>query len=265
MTPLLDQILGADGLSVVFQPVVELAGRVNRLHGLECLTRGPHGTNAAQAAVMFDYVRRKHMEPAVDRACVSAALNEAAALPGVPSLAINVHASTLGRDRTFPVFVFDAAARAGVHPTRITFEIVEHTYYWDGVTFATCLRDLRAWGAKIALDDVGLGHSNYRMMLEVRPDYLKVDRYIVHGAAGDSSRRAVLESIAQLSRKLESRVVGEGVEDAEDLATLRALGIDLAQGYFLATPLSAVDLLASGWLHARPRRNAVRRQRPTAA
>ena len=66
--PLLDQILAADGLSVVFQPVVQLAGAASRLHGLECLTRGPKDTNAAQAGVLFDYVRRKHMEPTVDRA-----------------------------------------------------------------------------------------------------------------------------------------------------------------------------------------------------
>jgi EAL domain-containing protein (putative c-di-GMP-specific phosphodiesterase class I) len=265
VTALLDQILAQGGLSVVFQPVVELAGPRRRLHGLECLTRGPEGTNAARASVMFDYVRRKHMEPAVDRACIVTALREAAALPGVPRLALNVHASTLGRDRTFAAFVADASAQTGVHPTRLTFEIVEHTHYWDGVTFAGTLHELRGWGAKIALDDVGLGHSNYRMMLEVRPDYLKVDRYIVHGAAGDPHRRAVLESIAQLAGKLESRVVGEGVEDPSDLATLRELGIDLVQGYLLATPLTAADLLESGWLHGQTRKRPARRQPQTAA
>lgn len=265
MNQLLDRILGQDGLSVVFQPVVELAGKTRRLHGLECLTRGPAGTNAARAAVMFEYVRRKHMEPEVDRACIRHALQSAAGLPGVPRLALNVHASTLGRDRTFAAFVFDVAASTGVHPSRVTVEIVEHTHYWDGATFAESLQAFRAWGAQIALDDVGLGHSNYRMMLEVRPEYLKVDRYIVHNAARDPHRRAVLESIAQLARKLESRVVGEGVEDAADLATLGQVGIDLVQGYFLATPLTAAELLESGWLHGRLQKRRARRQPQTAA
>lgn len=265
MTLLLDQILAPHGLSVVFQPVVDVTSKTPRLHGLECLTRGPQRTNAARAAVMFEYVRRKHMEPAVDRACILAALREAASLPGVPSLALNVHASTLGRDKTIVAFCADAAASTGIHPARLTFEIVEHTHYWDGLTFAHALHELRAWGAKIALDDVGLGHSNYRMMLEVRPEYLKIDRYIVHGAATDPHRRAVLESVTQLARKLGGRVVGEGVEDAADLATLRELGIDLIQGYLLATPLTTTELLESGWLHGRPGNRPARRRRQTAA
>lgn len=246
--PLLDQILAADGLSVVFQPVVQLAGTASRLHGLECLTRGPKDTNAAQAGVLFDYVRRKHMEPTVDRACVRAALRSAAMLPGSPRLSVNVHASTLGRDADFPVFLVESAADHGIPPARLTVEIVEHTHYWDGATFERSLHDLRSWGAEIALDDVGVGHSNYRMMLEVRPQYLKVDAYIVHGASSDARRRAVLDSIAQLGAKLGARVVGEGVEDPVDLLPLRDFGIDLAQGYLFAQPLGADALIASGWL-----------------
>ncbi len=86
------------------------------------------------------------------------------------------------------------------------------------------------------------------MMLDAQPDYLKVDRYFVHGARGDAQRRAVLDSIAQLAAKLGARTVGEGVEDAADLGTLREFGIDLAQGNLLARPLAADALVASGWL-----------------
>jgi EAL domain-containing protein (putative c-di-GMP-specific phosphodiesterase class I) len=86
------------------------------------------------------------------------------------------------------------------------------------------------------------------MMLDTQPEYLKIDRYFVRGALGDSQRRAVLDSIAQLGLKLGARVVGEGVEDATDLLSLREFGIDLAQGYLFAAPLSAAELLGSGWL-----------------
>jgi EAL domain-containing protein (putative c-di-GMP-specific phosphodiesterase class I) len=263
VTLLLDRILAGDGLSVVFQPVVELSAGAPRLHGLECLSRGPRNSNAAQASVMFDYVRRKGMEPAVDRACILVALREAAALPGAPRLAVNVHASTLGRDRQFPAFLASAADRNGLRPAQLTVEIVEHTHYWDGVTFERTLHELRDLGTQLALDDVGLGHSNYRRMLEVRPEFLKVDRYIVHGAASDLHRRAVLDSIAQLALKLGGRVVGEGVEDVSDLNTLREFGIDLAQGYLLATPLTGPELIESGWLHGRP--VGVTRHRPSTA
>lgn len=248
VTLLLDRILGADGLSVVFQPVVELGNGSMRLHGLECLARGPKQSNAERADVLFEYVRRKHVEPVVDRACILVALREAARLPGSPALALNVHASTLGRDRDFPAFLGSVADRHGVHPSRLTIEIVEHTQHWDGVTFERALKALRGLGARIALDDVGLGHSNYRMMLDTKPEYLKIDRYFVHGAHADGSRRAVLDSIAQLGWKLGARSVGEGVEDVADLESLREFGIELAQGNLLAPPLTAGELLASGWL-----------------
>jgi len=245
---LIDQILATDGLAVMFQPVVELEGETLRLHTLECLTRGPQGSNAARADVMFEYVRRKRVEPIVDRACITAALHAAAALPGTPRLSLNVHASTLGRDADFPSFLDVVTDRQGIHPSRLTIEIVEHARAWDGVTFSRALQALRTLGARIALDDVGLGHSNYGMMLDTQPEYLKIDRYFVHGAIGDLHRRAVLDSIAQLGLKLGARVVGEGVEDATDLLSLQEFGIDLAQGYLFAAPLTAAELIGSGWL-----------------
>jgi len=101
---LIDEILATDGLTVVFQPVVEIAGETLRLHTLECLTRGPRDTNAARADVMFEYVRRKRVEPIVDRACITAAFAAASTLPGAPRLSVNVHASTLGRDTDFLLF-----------------------------------------------------------------------------------------------------------------------------------------------------------------
>lgn len=250
MTLLLERILAPEGIAVVFQPLVELGNGTMRLHGLECLARGPRASNAARADVMFEYVRRKRMESPVDRACILVALREAGRLPGTPALSLNVHASTLGRDRDFAAFLAVTAERHDVDPARLTVEIVEHTQHWDGVTFEGALRALRALGVRIALDDVGLGHSNYRMMLDAQPDYLKVDRYFVHGARGDEQRRAVLDSIAQLAAKLGARTVGEGVEDAADLGTLREFGIQLAQGNLLARPLAAEQLVASGWLDA---------------
>src|SRR6266513_5798531 len=248
MTRLLNHILATDALSVVFQPVVELIGQAVQLHMLECLTRGPQNTNAQRADVMFEYVRRKRAEPMVARACIFAGLREASRLPGHPPLSFNVHASTLGRDPEFPVVLEKMAEGFGIPLSRLTIEIVEHAHGWDGVTFDRALRNLRSLGARIALDDVGLGHSNYQMMIDTHPQYLKIDRYFVHGAHADLDRRAVLDSIAQLGLRLGARVVAEGVEETRDLMPLTDAGIDLAQGYLFAKPLTAPELIASGWM-----------------
>jgi len=254
MTLLMERILAADGMRVVFQPILDLSRPAPELHALECLTRGAGDSSAAQPGVMFDYVRRKHMEPVVDRACIRASLRAAAALPGDPCLSVNVHAATLGRDPEFPAFLAAAAQQERIATPRLTIEIIEHGQYWDGVTFHDALASIRDMGACIALDDVGLGYSNLRMMLESRPDYLKIDRYFVSGAHADPRRTAVLRSVAELGDQLSARVIAEGIEEEAELEILKGLGIELIQGYLFTKPIDADGLIAGHWLDGSVRR-----------
>jgi EAL domain-containing protein (putative c-di-GMP-specific phosphodiesterase class I) len=248
MKDLLDTILEPGGLTVHFQPIMELREEGRRLYGLECLIRGPKGTNLESADVLFDYVRRKREESLVDRACVKAALERARELPGRPHLSINVHASTLGRDHEFLVFLGDVADVNAISLSDVTVEIVEHAPPWDGRSFLGALEGLRRIGVRIGLDDVGLGQSNYRMILDCRPDYFKIDRYFALGCAKDPYRQAVLQSIHELARRFGGRVVAEGVEHTEDLAAIQAIGIDLVQGYLFARAAPLETLLESGLL-----------------
>ena len=255
MKDLLDQILEPGGLTVHFQPILELRDETRRLYGLECLIRGPKGTNLESADVLFDYVRRKREESLVDRACVKAAFESARHVPGQPQLSINVHASTLGRDHEFLVFLGDVADVNAISLNDVTVEIVEHAPPWDGRSFLGALEGLRRIGVRIGLDDVGLGQSNYRMILDCRPDYFKVDRYFALGCAKDPYRQAVLESIHELARRFGGRVVAEGVEQQEDLAAIQAIGIDLVQG-FLFSPAAPLPALIEAGLIQPARKDA---------
>jgi EAL domain-containing protein (putative c-di-GMP-specific phosphodiesterase class I) len=245
---LLDTLLEPGRLSVVFQPIFEVGSNRLKLHGLECLIRGPRGTNAERPAVLFEYARRKRAEAAVDRACVAAVFAEASQLPGSPNLNVNAHASTLGRDLGFPAFLLDRAAEAGITPGRLVLEIVEHSPPLDVPGFRRALAELRQAGLTIALDDVGLGQSNYKMILDVRPDIYKLDRYLVAGAWNDPYRQVILDSLARMVRRLEARAVAEGVEDAHELIAVEAAGIDLVQGFLFARPLPRLELVGTGVL-----------------
>lgn len=251
MSDLLEAILEPGGLTVHFQPVVELAGDGRRLHSLECLTRGPKGTNLESAEVLFDYVRRKREESLVDRACVRAAFAAARSLPGTPRLSINVHASTLGRDHEFLVFLGDIADVHAIPLRELTVEIVDHAPPWDGRSFMGAVDGLRRIGVRIGLDDVGLGQSNYRMMVDCRPDYFKIDRYFALGCAVDPYRQAVLESIHDLARKFGGRAVAEGVETAADLQAIARIGIGLVQGHLFSPAVPRSGLIAAGYLRER--------------
>lgn len=249
---LMDAVLAPGGISVTVQPIFDVSGGRQVVVAAECLARGPRGTNLEPANVLFEYVRRKKEETAVDRACVMAGLVACRKLPSSLNIDINVHASTLGRDHGFVDFLLSAASACSIEPSRIVVEIVEHSPYWDGPGFFSVIRALRNAGVSIALDDVGIGYSNYKMMIDARPDFLKVDRYLVQGCDRDTYRQIVLRSIAELAANLCARVVAEGVETREELETLLSLGIHLAQGYLLSPNRTNDDLLASGLLQPRP-------------
>lgn len=236
--PAINRILQPGGITSVFQPVFRAAGETITMFGLECLSRGPKGTNFESAAVLFEYVRRKREESLVDRACIAAALRGASALPSSLRLSFNVHASTLGRDHGFVDFLKVTAHATNIELERLTVEIVEHAPSWDNVSFLSTIEALRDLGLAIALDDIGVGQSNFKMLLDVSPDFLKLDRFFVEGCKDDPRRRAVIRSLVQLGNDFHAELIAEGVNDPKDAATLRDLGVTLMQGFQYAEPLT---------------------------
>lgn len=253
-TSLAERLLAPGGLTPVFQPIVRLRRPAPVLHAYECLTRGPEGTNLHAADVLFEYVRAKRLEYPIDLACVETALRAAARLPRTPPLSLNVHGVTLATEEGFDEALARIAAETAIDPSRLTIEIVEHSPALDTRKFRESLARLRALGVSIALDDVGLGQSNYRMMIDVEPEYLKIDRYFVTGCETDPKRRAILESIVDLGRRFGSEAIAEGVERPEELDVLRGLGIQLVQGYLFGRPAPADELAAAGFAAGLPNR-----------
>ena len=250
MSALLDALLTPGHLSFRFQPVFEFTGEARALHSLECLARGPQTGNFARADVLFDFVRLKHAESRMDRRCTADALAAGARLPGAPPLSLNVHAVTLATDREFPEFLAQAAASAGVAAARLTVEIIEHCPAWELPALSAARERLRVMGMRVALDDVGRAEANFQMIIECRPDVLKIDRLFVTGVHADPLRRAVVDSILTLATALGAEVVAEGIEAPEDFAALRASGIRLYQGYLFARPMSGEALVEAGILPA---------------
>jgi EAL domain-containing protein (putative c-di-GMP-specific phosphodiesterase class I) len=242
LNTLLDRILAPDGIRMLFQPIVKVHSWGWQLHSLESLARGPKGTLFESASLLFDYVQRKKAERMVDRVCIANAFREFGGAPLNTGISVNVHASTLGHDPEFAEFLCGAAREHKIPSSRITVEIVEHTPAWHVPGFLAALKQLRASGVCIALDDVGIGYSNYRMMLDVHPDYFKVDSYVVSGAHADANRRAILASVVKLARDFGSAVVCEGIETVADLRVLLDLGIELMQGYLFSPAVTLSDI-----------------------
>jgi EAL domain-containing protein (putative c-di-GMP-specific phosphodiesterase class I) len=235
---MIDLLLAGDALSTVFQPIFDISGTEYVVWAVEALTRGPAGTHFEQASVLFDYIRLKQEEVAADRHCIASAFAaRRRILPrSIPHLTLNVHAGTLERDRDFTAFIESLARRHDIDTNTLVVEIIEQSTYFDSKHLVTALNDLRSLGIQISIDDLGLGHGNYRLILDANPDYLKLDRYFIHRCADDAHRRALIESVQQIAANFGAAVIAEGVERREDLLTLCEMGIPLVQGYLLAAP-----------------------------
>ncbi len=96
--------------------------------------------------------------------------------------------------------------------------------------------DLRARGARIAVDDAGAGYADLRHILRVAPDVIKLDMALSRDIDTDPARAALASSLVQFAGRVDARLVAEGVETASELATLAGLGVGLVQGHLLAPP-----------------------------
>jgi c-di-GMP phosphodiesterase len=99
------------------------------------------------------------------------------------------------------------------------------------------VRGLRADGFRVALDDVGVGHSGLSHIQSLRPDTLKVDKFFVDALGADATASAVVGTLVRLARELGMSVVAEGLETEAQLAALRACGVDRGQGYLVSPPV----------------------------
>jgi EAL domain-containing protein (putative c-di-GMP-specific phosphodiesterase class I) len=238
----LDQLRAPGAIRVEFQPIVSVDSTGISLYAYEALARGPRNTSMERPDILFEYARRKSVEAEIDLICIAEVLASAATLPGQPTISINLHGSTLTNVERFSETFIALAGSHGIAPERLMLEIVEHRAPWSMDILRTTLDDLRASGVRIALDDLGVAASNYRMIVDCRPDHLKIDRYIVSGCSSDPYRLAVLKSIVTLAQSCSAIPIAEGVEEQADLDVILGLGINKVQGWIYGSSKPASEI-----------------------
>jgi EAL domain-containing protein (putative c-di-GMP-specific phosphodiesterase class I) len=235
MKPLsLDAILEAGQLQAVFQPIAATAGL--GIVGYEGLIRGPAGSTLESPAALFAAARAAGRERELERACLQTVWSRFTALDLPGRLFANTSAAVLLAPRAQRRELVEELGELAGQGGSVVIEITEEQAVTDYPRLRRIARQLGRHGFLLAIDDLGAGFASLRLWLELRPSYVKIDMVFVRDIARDPVKQAFLGAIRDVARACGTKVIAEGIETLDELDTVRALGIDYAQGYFLARP-----------------------------
>ena len=159
-----------------------------------------------------------------------------------PVVAVNLSARNL-RAGELPDLVASTLSMWSVPPSGLILEVTETAVMADAERSFEIVRRLAEMGVTIAIDDFGVGYSSLLQLQRMRAHHLKIDRTFVQNLRRDPNSQAIVGSTVLLAHSLGMKAVAEGVEDKETWERLAVLGCDLAQGYFVAAPMAAPDLM----------------------
>lgn len=219
----IDALIEQGEPSMVGQPIVRLAD--DTVVGVEALARFPDGRPDELFALAA--LGQRSME--LELAAVAAAVASVPHLPDDAWLSCNVSLRT-ATDRRFVRTIED------VDPHRLVLEVTEDGQPDDERAAAAGLTRSRRHGVRIAMDDIGTGWSGLRRALRLEPEILKLDRELINRVHVDTSKQALVGAICAFAAAVGATVVAEGIEVAEERATLRELGVPLGQGWLLGRP-----------------------------
>jgi PAS domain S-box-containing protein len=223
--------LQAEAIVPVFQPVVSLAD--GRVIAYEALARFP-GDPAHTPDRWFADAWQVDLGVPLELLAVRAAIGALPLLPVDAALCVNVSPETVA------TLGFRDALGDAAH--RVIAEITEHRRL-EEADFAQRLAPLRAAGGRVAIDDFGAGHASLSQVLAVSPDWIKLDMTLTQQLDESPVARALASALVSFAAEVGIDVIAEGVEHAAQVATLEALGIRYAQGYWFGRPMPAQLLL----------------------
>lgn len=223
------------------QSVVDLrAGADDRSH-FEVLLRWHNGDGQLRPpANLIAAAERFRLGPRLDRYVLSAVLEwleaHPHALPAIRQCNLNLGAATLADDE-FADFLASRLQRSSLRPAQLCLEITETSVVHDLGRTRRFIQRMREMGCRFALDDFGTGFCSFSYLRDLQVDYLKIDGSFVRDVDQSPLSEAVVRSITEIAHLLGMRAVAEHVENEAQLATLRALRVDYAQGFLFQPPI----------------------------
>lgn len=230
----LDRVIAQQSLEIHFQPIVDV--RQAKIIGYEALTRAPANSALHSPLVLFDVAASLGRLVELERLVVRRIVRRFAELQLPGRVFLNVTADTLMAAEHRGALIAEEFRPYGLAANRVVVELTETRPVLDLVALGNAVDTLRGLGFMMALDDLGEGFASLKRWVDLRPDYVKIDRHFIDGVATDPLKQQFVRSILEMAGTSGATVIAEGLEQEGDLLVLRGLGIDLCQGYLLARP-----------------------------
>jgi EAL domain-containing protein (putative c-di-GMP-specific phosphodiesterase class I) len=238
--------IAAEAVEMVFQPIYRTAD--GGLAAFEALARfaTPAGAGSAGSGpdAWFADAAEVGLGEELEFLAMRKSLRALPALaPGI-RLSLNLSPASLASPRL-------AEAMAGAALERVVVELTEHAAVASYEALRTVLEPYRRRGLSLAIDDVGAGHATLRHVLDLAPEFIKLDMSLIRSIDAHSGRRALAEALTGYGRRIGCEIVAEGVETAAEYAVLKGLGVTRVQGFLTGRPMplaaaAALPLSASG-------------------
>ena len=230
-------IIENESLTAHFQPIVDV--KSNRIYGYETLARGVNADGTLMYPnILFDKSKRNDFTFKLDRLCRESALKTAATKKVTQKVFINFIPTSIYD----PEFCLNSTVRWAnqleFDPSQIVFEVIETELVKDQEHLKRILEYYRSKGFKIALDDVGEGYSSLNMLIELKPDIIKIDRNIISNIDTNELKQSVYKALVNIAKEHGITVLAEGVETLYEFEKIKEIGVDLVQGYYFAKPSS---------------------------
>jgi len=239
MPPIIEQILINRKIEVLFQPIVSL--NTAKIIGFECLSRGPSDTPLISFPSLFAEARKHNRELDLEYLCHKLALKKFSELDLPGMLFLNLTPGCLVHPEFNGQKLQKYIRKYGLNADKITIELTENHPDYEKDILLEALDFYHTKNFKIAMDDLGEGISSLRLWLDLRPEFVKIDKYFIQGIAIDELKQEFMKSIANMARKAGTGVIAEGIENQADLMVIKKIGIDYGQGYYFARPESVPE------------------------
>lgn len=230
----MQRILRESGIRSVYQPLFRLKN--GSLFGFEALTRCPPGSLFDGPLALFRHAEQEGCSFALDRIARESAVRSSPALADNQKIFININSGIMKDPHFVSGQTRQWLAERGLSPGQVVFELTERSSIDDFDQAKKTLDHYRKQGYEIAIDDAGAGYSSLQAIVELRPDYIKVDRSLVQNADRDEMKKHMLRTFVRFAKRMNIRIVAEGIERPEELHLVRMLGVDFGQGYLIGRP-----------------------------